>query len=49
MTRIQINENVIYKKIVAPGISESIRGAMFSRWLKLYPFKQITREKTLLL
>lgn len=49
MSRIQINENVIYKKIVATGIPESIRGAMFSGWLKLYPFKQITREKSLLL
>lgn len=44
MSRIQINENVIYKKIIAPGIPESIRGAMFSRWLKLYPFKQIIRS-----
>lgn len=48
MKRIQINENLIHKKTVATWIpeSKSFRGAMFSGWLRLYSFKQITREKS---
>lgn len=44
----QINENVIYKNVIALWMSESksFRGAKFSGWLRLYPFKQILRKKS---